>query len=279
MAVKFSPLMTLMVRAVEKAARSLTRDFGEVEQLQVSVKGPADFVSAADRRSEKILFDELSKIRPDIAFLMEESGVHGPKDAESRWIIDPLDGTTNFLHGLPHWSISLALETKGEIVAAIVYDPIKNEMFQAEKGTGAFLQNRRLRVSGRRTLDQAVIAGGSPNPSRMPKGYKHFLPQVNQMLVQTAGFRRWGAATLDLAYVAAGRFDGYWEYGIKPWDCAAGSLLIREAGGYCTTISGRDSPVHDGDTLATNGHLHDILRNLLLGSETGSAPGTGANAR
>ena len=204
-----SPTMNVMLRAVEKAARSLTRDFGEVEQLQVSLKGPGDFVSAADMRAEKILHEELLKARPGFGFLMEERGEVAGTDGEYRWIIDPLDGTTNFLHGLPHWAISVALEFRGEIVAGVVYDPIKDEMFRAEKGGGAFMRNKRLRVSGRKDLNLSVIASGDPaiqNPNKA-----RYLRQTELLMKSVAGIRRYGAASLDLTYVASGRYEGYWE--------------------------------------------------------------------
>lgn len=256
-----SPTMNVMLRAVEKAARSLTRDFGEVEQLQVSLKGPGDFVSAADMRAEKILHEELLKARPGFGFLMEEQGAIAGTDGEYRWIIDPLDGTTNFLHGLPHWAISVALEFRGEIVAGVVYDPIKDEMFRAEKGGGAFMRNKRLRVSGRKDLNLSVIASGDPaiqNPNKA-----RYLRQTELLMKSVAGIRRYGAASLDLTYVAAGRYEGYWEEGLKPWDVAAGMLIVREAGGIVGTVSGKGDPVHDGDIIAANPLLMENLRKIL----------------
>ena len=258
-----SPTMNVMLRAVEKASKSLVRDFGEVEQLQVSTKGPGDFVSAADHRAEKILFEELKKSRPDFGFLMEEQGEVKGADNEYRWIIDPLDGTSNFLHGLPHWAISLALEKNGEVVAGIVYDPIKDELFRAEKGNGAFMRNKRLRVSGRRDLNISIIAGGGPNLSRKTTHREVFMKQLHSVLENTAGFRRNGAASLDLAYVAAGRFEGYWEDALNPWDVAAGALIVKEAGGFIGTVRGSGNPVYDGDILATNALLSDKIRLLL----------------
>lgn len=258
-----SPIMNVMLRAVEKASKSLIRDFGEVEQLQVSVKGPGDFVSAADKRSEKILFEELQKARPDFSFLMEEGGEVKGADSEYRWIIDPLDGTTNFLHGIPHWCINLALEKNGEIVAALTYDPIKDESFRAEKGSGAFMRNKRLRVSGRRDLNIAVIGGGGPLLSRA-MAQSDFMRQLKAVLCQTAGFRRSGSAALDLAYVAAGRLDAYWETGLNPWDVAAGALIVREAGGFVGTLDPKKtSCVYDEDVLATNATLMEPVRKLL----------------
>jgi myo-inositol-1(or 4)-monophosphatase len=256
-----SPNMNVMLRAAEKASRSLIRDFGEVEQLQVSLKGPGDFVSAADMRAEKIIHEELSKARPNFGFLMEEQGEIKGSDGEFRWIIDPLDGTTNFLHGLPHWAISIALEQRGEIVAGIIYDPIKDEMFRAEKGSGAFMKNKRLRVSGRKDMALSVIAAGAPALNRNDHGT--YLSQLAALLKSVAGVRRYGAASLDLAYVAAGRYDGYWEDDLKPWDVAAGILIVREAGGFAGTLSGQGNPVYDGDLLAANQGILDPLRTIL----------------
>jgi myo-inositol-1(or 4)-monophosphatase len=236
-----------MVRAAEKAARTLVRDFGEVEQLQVSKKGPADFVSSADIAAEKAIKAELSKSRPDFGWLMEEGGKGGPADAKSRWIVDPLDGTTNFLHGVPHWAISIAAETDGAIVAGIVYDPIKNELFWAERGQGAFMNDKRLRVSGRRSLDVALIATGMPYKGRATG--VHYLSELDTMMGEVAGVRRFGSAALDLAYVAAGRLDGFWEMGLAPWDMAAGSLLIQEAGGLVSDFEGDGTYMECGNIV------------------------------
>lgn len=261
-----SPILNVMAKAVEKAARGLARDFGEVEQLQVSLKGTSDFVSAADLKAEKVLRAELVKARPGFGFLLEEGGeVEG--DGVHRWIIDPLDGTTNFLHGIPHFAISVALEKEGEIVAGMVYNPITDEMYSAEKGAGAFLNNRRLRVSARRRLDESVIATGVPHRGRGEHGA--FLRQLERVMEQVAGVRRMGAAALDLAYVAAGRYDGFWESDLSPWDMAAGLLLVKEAGGY---ISGMDDrpPMVSGGVVATNEPLHYALAKLVrVGGKTG----------
>lgn len=256
-----SPNMNVMLRAAEKAARSLVRDFGEVEQLQVSQKGPADFVSAADHRSEQIIFEELSKARKDFGFLMEERGeIKGTSN--SRFIVDPLDGTTNFLHGIPHWNITIALEENGEIVAGIVYDPIKDEMFRAEKGGGAFMMNKRLRVSGRRDLSSSLIATGMIAPMRAT--HKNHSRQVNAVAARTGDVRRFGSAALDLAYVAAGRYEGYWESNLKPWDIAAGCLIVKEAGGFVSSIQGSDNPVYNGNIVAANHSLFDELKKTLV---------------
>ncbi|MDP7141912.1 MAG: inositol monophosphatase family protein [Alphaproteobacteria bacterium] len=264
-----SPIMNTMIRAAEKAGKSLARDFGEVEQLQVSRKGPGDFVSAADLRAEKILFEELKEARPGFAFLMEESGeVSDNDDYEYRWIIDPLDGTANFLHGIPHWAISIALEQKMEdgttdIVAGLIYDPIKDEAFRAEKGEGAFVRNKRLRVSGRTELDHSIITTGAPK--RNKDAMVEFLTEYKGLLARVPNIRRYGSAALDMAYVAAGRFEAYWERGINAWDIAAGHLIVKEAKGSSTLIDkGDDSPVHAGQILATNATLHNELRKLLV---------------
>ena len=261
---KRSALITVMARAADKAARRLRRDFGEVENLQVSKKGPADFVSAADLRAEKILREELSRVRPEYGFLMEESGATAASDGcERRWIVDPLDGTSNFLHGLPHFCISIGLEDRGELVAGVIYDPLKDETFAAEKGIGAYLNDRRIRVSSRSRLNEALIGTGAPF-----KGHGDaptFLAEANAVMGATAGIRRWGAAALDLAYVAAGRLDGYWERDLSPWDTAAGIVIVREAGGFVSQIDGRETRGHSPSILAANDSLHEELVRLLHG--------------
>lgn len=259
-----SPHINIMLRAMEKAGRTLIRDFGEVEQLQVSRKGPGDFVSAADRRAEDILFAELSKARPDYGFLMEESGESkGPKDYEYRWIIDPLDGTTNFLHGILHWCISVGLEHQGEIVAGVVFDPAKDETFRAEKGGGAFMRNKRLRVSGRRTLENALISLDHP-PLRTKEAQNSNIAAHMALLQKEMTSRRLGAIALDLCYIAAGRLDAYHGRGGKPWDIAAGNLILKEAGGTIRDIDDdKANPIYTGNVLATNGELFQDLRKLL----------------
>src|SRR5690348_4532649 len=256
-----SALVNVMAGAALKAARGLIRDFGEVEQLQVSVKGPSDFVSSADLKAEKILRAELAKARPGYGFLLEEGGASSGSDLHHRWIIDPLDGTTNFLHGIPHWAISIALERDGEIVAGLVYEPLRDEVFWAEKGTGAFVNDRRLRVSARRNLAEAVIGTGIP--FRGHGQHEPYLKTLGAVMAATSGVRRAGSAALDLAYVAAGRFDGFWEFGLQIWDIAAGILLVREAGGYVTDLSGGHAMLATGDVLAANDHLHLPLARLL----------------
>ncbi len=256
-----SPTLNVMANAALKAARGLIRDFGEVEQLQVSVKGPGDFVSTADLKAERTLKAELTRARPGYGLLSEEGGGTAGSDSRHRWIVDPLDGTTNFLHGIPHFSISIALERDGEVVAGLVYDPTRDEMFSAEKGAGAFLNDRRLRVSARRRLDEAVIATGIP--ALQSEAQETYLATLAAVMAATAGVRRLGSAALDLAYVAAGRCDGFWEFGLSSWDVAAGLLLVREAGGYVSDLSGGQTMMASGDVLAANDHLHLPLAVLL----------------
>ncbi len=231
-----TPLMNVMTAAAQKAARGLKRDFGEVALLQVSRKGPADFVSAADKKAEKILFEELSRARPGYGFLMEEGGAVEGKDKTHVWHIDPLDGTTNFLHGIPHFAISVALERDGQLVAGLVFNPVTDEMFVAEKGQGAYLNNQRLRVAQRSDIREAVVCCGIPHIGR--GDHRQFLNELAQVMAVTAGVRRTGAAALDLAYVAAGRFDAFWERRLSTWDMAAGAVLVREAGGYVADVNG-----------------------------------------
>ncbi|PKP77120.1 MAG: inositol monophosphatase [Alphaproteobacteria bacterium HGW-Alphaproteobacteria-3] len=253
--------MSVMVAAARKAARGLQRDFGEVENLQVSLKGPANFVTAADRKAEKTIFEELSKARPGYGFLMEEGGVVEGADKSHRWIVDPLDGTTNFLHGIPHFSISIALERDGQLVAGLVYNPISDEMFIAEKGQGAFLNDRRLRVAARRDLAQAVVATGIPHIGR--PDHARFGAELGIVMNEVAGVRRMGSAALDLAYVAAGRFDAYWEAALAPWDMAAGIVLVREAGGFVADLKGGDTMLDSGGIVAGNDMLYHKLGDLL----------------
>lgn len=256
-----SALMNVMVQAVRKAARGLTRDFGEVEQLQVSVKGPANFVSAADQRAEKTLFEELSRARPGYSFLMEEGGTVDGADKTHRWIIDPLDGTTNFLHGIPMFSISVALERDGQVVAGVVYNPVADELYTAERGKGAYLNDRRIRVAARKTVADAVVSTGIPHRGRPNHG--RFLREIEVIMREFAGVRRTGSAALDLAWTAAGRFDAYWEHNIQPWDMAAGLLLVREAGGFVTDADGGGTMFETGTVVAGNGPVHKALLGLL----------------
>ena len=264
-----SGLIRVMERAARKAGQRLRRDFGEIEHLQVSRKGPADFVSKADMRAERTLYDELGKARPGWGFLLEEAGEIAGEDGQPRWVIDPLDGTSNFLHGLPHFAISIAVQEPkldgsgwGEVTAALVYQPITDESFWAEKSRGAWLQDARLRVSGRRHMDEALIATGIPfagagDAGEWAKIYAELAPQI-------AGIRRFGAASLDLAWVAAGRYEGFWEKGLKPWDTAAGGLLVREAGGFVTDWRGRSQPICDREVLAGNQALHSRIHKSLI---------------
>ncbi len=257
-----TPVMNVMMRASEKAARTLLRDFNEVEHLQVSEKGPGDFVSAADRRSEETIFEELKRARPDYSFLMEESGAIAGKDSDYRWIIDPLDGTTNFLHGIPHWAISIGLEHKGQMIAGLIHDPVKDEIFHAEKGKGAFMRRSRLRVSGRNDLMNATIATGAPRRSQAQKD--QFIAEYAAMQSVAPGLRRFGAAALDMAYVAAGRYEGFWERDLKAWDIAAGILIVKEAGGFISDIDDiRKNPVDTGNILAANDQLFDSIGKVL----------------
>lgn len=257
-----TPNMNVMMRAADKAARSLIRDFGEVEKLQVSKKGPADFVSAADRRAEELIHEELSKARPGFGFMMEESGEIKATSEDARWIIDPLDGTTNFLHGIPHWCISIALEEKGEITAGVIYDPVKDEWFKAEKSKGAFMDRYRLRVSGRSDPMLCTIACGAP---RREKGaHAKFVKEYAAVHEIAPGLRRFGAAALDMGYVAAGRYEGFWERSLKIWDIAAGYLIIKEAGGFVFDLDkDTQNPLQTGNVLCGNEEISKILKTVL----------------
>jgi myo-inositol-1(or 4)-monophosphatase len=250
-----------MANAAYKASRGLIRDFGEVEQLQVSRKGPADFVSSADLKAEETLVEELRRSRPNFSFLLEEGGVVAGEDSSNRWIIDPLDGTTNFLHGNPHFSISIGLERDGKVFAGVIYDPLRDELFWAETGIGAFINSKRLRVSSRRNMSEALIGTGMPFKGR--ESHPEYPAMLDRVAGETAGIRRYGSAALDLAYVAAGRFDGFWEFALSPWDIAAGLVILREAGGIVSEVDGGDKMMESGDVLAANGLLHDDLRRLL----------------
>jgi myo-inositol-1(or 4)-monophosphatase len=259
-----SALYTVMERAVRKAGKGLVRDFGEVEHLQVSIKGPSDFVSTADLAAERALKAELEKARPGYSFLMEESGVTRGTDRDHVWIVDPLDGTTNFLHSIPHFAISVALQHKGELLAGMIYNPVVDELYWAEKGKGAYLNDRRLRVSGRRDLGEALIGTGIPFRGRGEAAdHAHYLKLLGATMARTAGVRRPGAAALDLAYVAAGRFDGFFEIGLNKWDIAAGILLIREAGGFVGDIDRDADAMETGHVVAANAKLFEPLRGFL----------------
>lgn len=264
-----SGLMRVMEKAARKAGQRLRRDFGEVEHLQVSRKGPADFVSKADQHAERTLWDELRAARPGWGFVMEEGGTIDGEPGKPRFIIDPLDGTSNFLHGIPHFAISIAVQEPtldgkgwGEVTAGIVYQPITDESFWAEKSRGAWLQDRRLRVSARRNLDEALIATGIPFSGRGDMG--EWTRIYHELGPRVAGIRRFGAASLDLAWVAAGRYDGFWESSLQPWDTAAGCLLVREAGGFVSDYRGRSHPICDETVLAGNDALHSKLHKLVV---------------
>lgn len=253
--------LNLMIKAARKAGRSLVKDFREVENLQVSLKGAGDFVSRADVAAEKIIKDELMGARPTYGWVGEETGETAGQDPTRRWIVDPLDGTTNFLHGLPHWAVSIGLEHKGEIVAAVVFDPAKDELYWAEKGAGAWMNESRIRVSARKSLSEAIFATG------VPFGTKKTLPatmrDLARLMPATAGVRRWGAASLDLAYVAAGRYDGYWERELNSWDMAAGLLLVREAGGLIGAVREGREIFESGSVIAANSDLFEPLAGIL----------------
>lgn len=268
--VSHSGLLTVMERAARKAAPRLRRDFNEVQHLQISRKGPADFVTQADRAAERTLYEELKKARPDWGFFGEEMGTIEGDPGKPRWIVDPLDGTSNFLHGIPHFAISIAVEEpkpgggRGDITSAIVYQPLTDESFWAERGRGAWLQSQRLRVSSRRDLSESLIATGIPyrghgDLAQWTRAFGAIAPEV-------AGIRRFGAASLDLAWVAAGRFDGFWETGLEPWDVAAGILLVKEAGGYVTDLRGGDRMIERQEVIAANDGLQAKLNKLIAGA-------------
>ena len=256
-----SALLNVMIAAARKAARALKRDFGELEKLQVSLKGPANFVTAADKRAEETIYAELSKARPGYGFLGEEGGKREGADKSHTWIVDPLDGTTNFLHGIPQFAISIGLEREGAVVAGVVYNPASEELFLAEKGKGAFLNDQRIRVAARKRLSESVIACGLPHIGRGDLALAK--KELGAMQEQVAGLRRFGAAALDLAWVAAGRLDGYWERDLKPWDMAAGLCLIREAGGYVSDIVGGEDIFATGRIVAGNETIHKELLRVL----------------
>ena len=263
----YSALLTVMIGAARKAARSLKRDFGEVEKLQVSLKGPANFVSSADRRAEEILRTELTKARPGYGFHGEEGGHHEGSDKTHTWIVDPLDGTTNFLHGLPQFAISIGLQRADTVVAGVIYNPITDELFTAERGKGAFLNDYRLRVAARKRMTDAVVACGLPHYGRGQLELGR--AELAAVQEKVAGLRRFGSAALDLAYVAAGRFDIYWERNLSPWDMAAGILMVREAGGFVTDLDGHDAMFAKGHIIAGNEPLHKELLAVLKSAVKG----------
>jgi len=256
-----SALINVMVKAARRAGRSLKRDLGEIENLQVSLKGPANFVSLADKRAEEMLYEDLSKARPGYGFIGEEGGTRVGSDKSHTWIVDPLDGTTNFLHGIPQFAISIGLQREDTIIAGLIYNPANDELYIAERGKGAFLNDQRLRVAGRRQLHDCVIACGLPHIGRGD----HELSGREMAALQpkVAGLRRFGAAALDMAFVAAGRLDGYWERNLKAWDMAAGQILIREAGGTVSGLAGNDDPLVTGHVVCGNEYIHAELVKIL----------------
>ena len=256
-----SALLNVMTAAARKAARSLKRDFGEVEKLQVSLKGPANFVTAADKRAEEILYAELTKARPGYGFLGEEGGRREGTDTSHTWIVDPLDGTTNFLHGIPHFAISIALKREDTIVAGLIYNPANDETFIAERGKGAFFNDRRIRVAARKRLSEAVVCCGLPHLGRGDLAL--FRRELAVVQEKVAGLRRFGAAALDLAWIAAGRFDCYWERNLSPWDFAAGVIIVREAGGFVTDLDGNERTMEPGDIIAGNEDMQREVMELL----------------
>jgi len=256
-----SPALNVMIAAARKAGRPLIRDFGELENLQISQKGPGDFVTHADKRTEQILIDELTRARPGYGFLGEEGGAIEGKDKSHRFIIDPIDGTTNFLHGIPHFAISIALERDGVLVAGLVFNPITDELYTAEKGHGTYLNDKRLRVASRKELAPSLFATGLPFLGR--PHHARAMAETAAVMAATSGIRRFGAAALDLAYVAAGRMDGFWEHGINIWDTAAGIVLVREAGGIVSDFAGRTDGLKGDEIVCANEHLHPQLLKLL----------------
>ncbi len=255
--------LNIMIKAARKAGRSLVKDFREVENLQVSMKGAGDFVSKADIAAEAILKEELLGARPTYGWLAEEGGAIDGEDPTRRWIVDPLDGTTNFLHGLPHWAVSIALEHKGKIVSGVIYDPAKDEMFFAEKGEGAWMNDMRIRVSGRHRMIESIFATG------LPFGGRSDLPATLQDLARLmpacAGVRRWGAAALDMAYVAAGRYEGFWERRLNAWDVAAGIIIVKEAGGFVQALNPEGSVLEDGEVICANEPIFDNFAKVIRG--------------
>ena len=256
-----SAVINVMVKAARRAGRSLKRDLGEIENLQVSLKGPANFVSLADKRAEEMLCEDLDKARPGYGFIGEEGGAREGADKSHTWIVDPLDGTTNFLHGIPQFAISIGLQREGTVIAGVIYNPANEELYTAERGKGAFLNDQRLRVAGRRKLSDSVIACGLPHIGR--GDFKLSLAELAEIQPKVAGLRRFGAASLDMAFIAAGRLDGYWERNLQAWDMAAGQIIVREAGGIVSGIEGDDDPLKTGDVICGNEFIHAELVKIL----------------
>ena len=257
-----SPKINIMHKACMKASKSLIRDFGEIENLQVSSKGPGDFVSAADKKSEKILIEELLKVNPNYGILSEEVGEINKENKDNRWIIDPIDGTLNFLNGIPQFAISIGYEEKGEIISGMIFDPIKDEMFFAEKGSGAYLNNKRIRVSNKKKISEAVLVTGGPkfNSKKRESIFEEYIKISNLV---NAPIRKFGSAALDIANVACGRFDGYWQWDLSYWDIAAGIVILREAGGYVEFIGNTEINSFKKNILATNSKIHQELQQSL----------------
>ncbi len=255
--------LNIMIKAARKAGRSLVKDFREVENLQVSMKGAGDFVSKADIAAEAILKEELRNARPTYGWVAEEGGSEEGEDPTRRWIVDPLDGTTNFLHGLPHWAISIALEHKGKVVAGVIYDAAKDEMFFAEKGEGAWMNDQRIRVSGRHRMIESIFATGLPFGGRADLPLT--LQDLARLMPACAGVRRWGSAALDMAYVAAGRYEGFWERRLNAWDVAAGIIIVKEAGGLVEALDPEDSILDSGEVICANGNIFDPFAKVIRG--------------
>ncbi len=257
-----SPQINIITRACMKASKSLIRDFGEIENLQVSSKGPGDFVSSADRRTEKIIIDELQKAHPEYGIITEESGMINKTNFKNRWIVDPIDGTTNFLNGVPHFAISIGYEEENEIKCGVIFDPIKNEMFCAEKGNGAYLNNSRIRVSNKKKLINALIVTGGPKKtsSIQDQIFDEFVKISKNV---SSPIRKFGSASLDMAYVACGRFDGYWQRELNYWDIAAGIIIVKEAGGFINFFDNNKNDTLKRNILASNSNIHEELNNLI----------------
>ncbi len=258
-----SPQINIITKACMKASRSLIRDFGEIEKLQVSTKGPGDFVTSADRRTEKIIIEELLKAHPDYGIITEESGEINKSNIKNRWIIDPIDGTTNFVNGIPQFAISIGYEEENEIKCGVIFDPIKNEMFLAEKGNGAYLNNSRIRVSNKKRLKDALLVTGGPRQSSKKKKeiFSEFINVSNSVLCPV---RKFGSAALDIAYVSCGRFDGTWQRELNYWDIAAGIIILKEAGGFIDFFEPDDEAPLKKNILASNSNIHSELRDLII---------------
>ncbi len=257
-----SPVLTVMINAVRKAARGVQRDYGEVASLVVSQKGPGDFVTASDKKAEKLLREELAKARPTYGFLGEEEGGSKGQDPDHRFIIDPIDGTSNFMHALPYFALTVALERKGEIVVGVTYNPITDELFHSEKGQGAFLNNKRMRVSSRKTLPEALVSTNIPHMGQ-PKMHVEHRNQMAVLQARTMGLRVLGSTAIELAWVACGRLDAAWCDGLNAWDMAAGLLFIRESGGFVSALKSDGDPLHTGGYIAANGELLPEMKKAL----------------